>query len=144
MEVLIKDFIFCDDIRNEEGRKFSIMGVYTDKLKIMTKTPDSLKKIRLPLSIFIRLHRLVDTKDRDFNFEILVDFEKTNLAKIEGTVNFGEEKYSTIPIKRMEFDFDKPGILTLKMTMRDKSNRVLFKYEESLKIVIEEASKALA
>lgn len=136
MEISVKDFIFCDDIRHEEGRKLSIMGIYGDKLRIMPKSAD-FQKFRLPISIFIRFKSSVASKGQEFKFDIQVDFEKINLAKIEGAINFGAEKYPTLPIKRMEFDFDKSGTLSFKVSMKNKENKEVLTYEETINVVIE-------
>lgn len=140
MELIIKDFIFCDDIRSEEGRKFSVMGIYSDKLRILPREKE-LAKYRLPLSTFIRFQKLTQEVTHDYAFNIEITFEKVSLAKIEGNLGFGHENFTVLPINKIEFDLEKSGELVFNLTIVSK-NSVILKHSESLKIVIEEVIKS--
>lgn len=135
MEVIVKDFIFCDDIRIEEGSKYSLMGIYADKLKLMPRA-QNIKKFKLPISAFIRFQNLLDKKNQSYDFNISISFENSNLANIEGSINFGEEQYSTLPITRIEFQVEKSGPLNFHVRLKKKDNTVL-DYAETLNIIVE-------
>lgn len=139
MSIVVKDFIFCDDIRNEEGRKFSLMGIYADKLKITPKNKgaESIQKFRIPISLFIRFKALLKEHNQEYRFTIEVDFEKTSIAKIEGTIHFQEESLATLPLARIEYGFEKSGNLNFKLTMKDTNENLVLNHEEALKITIE-------
>lgn len=136
MKILVKDFIFCDDIRFEEGRKFSIMGTYGDKLKITPKSSE-IKKFRIPISTFIRFEQIEIPKKHDFQFRIEVSFDNASVAIMDGGLNFNEEKFLNLPLNRIEFEFDKSGSLNYNVTMKDNQGTVVLSYQEALNIIIE-------
>lgn len=136
MEVKAKDFIFCDDIRIEEGKKFSVMGIYTDKIRIIPKV-QNIQKYRVPISAFIRF-QLLDIKSiGDYRFSITVAFENVELAKIEGQINFGTETISSLPLTRIGLEVEKSGPLSFHVVMKSKENRVVLDHTEVLNVVIE-------
>lgn len=139
MEVKIKDFIFCDDIRSEIGRKFSIMGIYSDKIRIKTKA-QKLQKIRLPLSAFIKLSLASVANGKEFIFDIDISFEEVKVAKLEGELNFGDENFLTLPINRFEMIVEKQGVVKFNLVIKDKGGNAILNHEEALEVVIEESS----
>lgn len=138
MDITIKDFIFCDDIRSEEGRKFSIMGVYADRLRVLPKAP-GLTKFRLPISAYIRFESSENVRSKAFDFLIDVTFDETSIARIEGELNFGGEKFSTLPIAGIELKIEKPGALNFRLEVFGKDKQSVMKYSEALNVVIEQS-----
>jgi hypothetical protein len=138
MEVTVKDFIFCDDIRTEEGKKYSVMGVYADKMRITLRNPQ-IQKLRVPISSFIRLETKANTKNQNYSFELSVKFNNADCAKAEGNLNFGEENFLILPITRLEFELTKSGILNFALTIKSK-DRIILVYEEVLNVILERIS----
>jgi hypothetical protein len=63
--------IFCDDIRNEEGNKLSLMGVYEDKI-IFSVTPDQKDIWPRPFSFAVFLRVLMEHGDSEKNITKMV------------------------------------------------------------------------
>ncbi|KJR97180.1 MAG: hypothetical protein VR65_24840 [Desulfobulbaceae bacterium BRH_c16a] len=63
--------IFCDDIRNEEGNKISLMGVYDDKI-IFSITPDHKDTWPRPFSFAVFLRVLIEKGDSEKGIDKMV------------------------------------------------------------------------
>ncbi|GJL79511.1 MAG: hypothetical protein NPINA01_25000 [Nitrospinaceae bacterium] len=97
------DFIVCDDIRREEGGKFTLVGVYNDKVEFIPLTPE---EVKWPQNKQIGVYcRLVGEKS-DFNFEKVViifsDNNKEVAIRLEGNI---EEQLEQKPKKILVFSF---------------------------------------
>jgi hypothetical protein len=62
------------------------------------------------------------------------------VASIDGLLNFNEERYLNFPLTRLEFEFNKSGTLNFKILAKDMAGNAVLSYDESLSILIENAS----
>lgn len=85
MEVI--NAVICDDIRQEIGNKFSLMGIYVDRFIIETKTPESLKwPLNIKLGIFVSFKSEKETDfPKEFEFQVFDNGAPTNI-KIGGSI----------------------------------------------------------
>lgn len=133
MSIKVKDFIFCDDLRTEIGNKFSVMGIYGDRVRVELPKED-IKEIRLPISILARFERLA-ANAKNYDFEMKIRFEEQDLAKIDGNFAFKESAIVTIPFPRMDFQFENSGKLHIKFVIKE-GGKVALEHQESIAIEI--------
>ncbi len=133
MSIKIKDFIFCDDLRTEVGNKFSVMGIYGDRVRVELPKED-IKEIRLPISILARFERLA-SNSKNYEFEMKIRFEEQDLAKIDGNFAFKESAIVTIPFPRMDFQFENSGKLNINFLIKE-GGKVALEHLESIAIEI--------
>ena len=131
MSIKIKDFIFCDDLRTEVGNKFSVMGIYGDRVRVELPKED-IKEIRLPISILARFERLA-SNSKNYEFEMKIRFEEQDLAKIDGNFAFKESAIVTIPFPRMDFQFENSGKLNINFLIKE-GGKVALEHLESIAI----------
>ncbi len=87
----IRDFIFCDDIRQELGNKHSLMGIYGDDLNFTPPKGIPQKwPINKPLGLFIRL--VLDDNDDFDNIKIKIAMEDYTTKLPEFTLPFDSSK----------------------------------------------------
>ena len=107
----IKDVIFCDDIRKEVNNKFSLMGLYNDKIVIKSHPG---VKIQWPVNLhFATLIRLeLDKNDRFDRFEYKYINNEIEIVKFEGKASkkefqsfFNINVVSQIPLNIGNFGF---------------------------------------
>jgi len=97
------DFIICDDIRREEGGKFTLVGVYNDKVEFISATPE---EVTWPRNKQIGVYCRLVGKEPDFNFEkVAIIFSDDNnevAIRLEGNI---EEQVEQKPITIIVFSF---------------------------------------
>ncbi len=111
MKVL--DFIICDDVRQEIGNKFTLVGIYDSDIKVQTKAPETLKW-PLPMSLALYGRLQPEAREPGFDaFEIRILHEGKELAEIKGTVKMTPtDKTIPIHIRMPNFPLPGPGKLT--------------------------------
>lgn len=107
----IKDVIFCDDIRRELNNKFSLMGLYSDRIVIRSRPESEVKwPVTLQLATLIRIElEKTDLFDR-FEFRYLNN--EKELVMIEGAASpkkgqsfFNINLVAQLPIEKGPFGF---------------------------------------
>jgi len=114
--VKINDFIICDDVRQEVGNKFSLMGIYDEDIKIQTQKPESLVwPLPINLAIFCRVtHESVDGSVDSFEFMAVQN--NMEVAKIQGGVVLqSTEKAFPITVKMPGFPLLGEGTLKFRI-----------------------------
>jgi len=124
----ILDFVLCDDIRREEGKKSSLMGVYGDGITL-TLPPGAMptqgRQIGLRLGIFVR----VALEDEDslpdrFNIQILNGTDE--VAKFEGQIGIKERpRILTFPLMANPLPIPGQCQLTFKATFSSGDATIL-------------------
>jgi hypothetical protein len=98
--VQIKDVIVCDDIRSELANKFSLMGLYFNRIVIEPKGEAIKFPILLKLGLMIRLNgEDADAFPQDFEIKYLLNNQQ--IAKVEGRLeltNVRNKKELILPI----------------------------------------------
>lgn len=138
MSVSVKDFIFCDDIRTELGNKFSLMGIYGDRI-VLTPNDPAQKEFRLPLSSFIRFQGSL-ASEKEYTFSIVIDFEGQSVAEIKGTFSFHKRGIIAVPVQKIEFSVSQTGTLKFALEVFDKENRIL-DHSADLQIILAHLGK---
>ncbi|MFA6036880.1 MAG: hypothetical protein WC748_02005 [Legionellales bacterium] len=121
----LTDIIFCDDIRIELNNKFSLMGVYNDK--IIFHAQNSTIKFPLPLKLALFLRFKLDVEDEHpENFEFIYFMNREEILKINGDIKSNDDTvllalaHQTLPLKKGELNF------SIKLL---KNNKTLFQQE---------------
>jgi hypothetical protein len=139
MKVILKDFLVCDDIRIEQGNKFSIMGLYGDRIIISPKNSEQ-KEFNLPLSFMVRIQKLSEEIKNECDFKIDISFKDKDLIKIDGKFQFAGRSVATLPIKTIGFLFKESGTLSLKLGVFANGSTII-EHTEHLLISIVEVGK---
>ena len=123
----ISDFLICDDIRVEIGRKHSLIGLYDDSI-VFNITPENVNRWpkRMRLSIFARIK--IEEKDRNkkiHHFIVKVDYngELRRLYEKElPTTNISQTPKINIVIVDAGFLFKEPGEIRFIIDFFDEKN----------------------
>ena len=73
------DVIFCDDIRKEANNKYSLMGLYNDKIIFKLPTPNPVQETIpiMQLGLFLRFELLPEeTRPNKYAFKYFMNEEK--------------------------------------------------------------------
>lgn len=134
MGLTVKDFFICDDIRTEVGNKFSLMGLYADRI-VITPFNGSHKEFRLPLSAMIRVLATDDLLGSEIVFKIAISFEGNKLADIDGKVDLNNRNIATINLQRFDLQLSHSGTLEHSFKFFIKDNEVL-NYANKMTVVV--------
>lgn len=113
----IRDYIFCDDIRNELNNKMSLMGIYQDRILFRVSKDKNLTfPIPIRLASFVRLDLEVsDVMPDKFKFELLLNGK--SLVELEGGLKIdGVQRMIYVSIVGEGVPLE-PGDLGLKISM---------------------------
>jgi hypothetical protein len=90
----LRDYIFCDDIRQEQNNKVSLMGLYNDRInyRILSASNVDLKlPMPMRLATFLRIEfEKEDQRPDSFNFTLFLN-EKV-LADVSGPLKMDKEQ----------------------------------------------------
>ncbi len=117
MAIRISSLLFCDDVRNEEGKKLSLMGLYNEKIVFEAPPGQELKwPLSARLATFIRLEMLAtDPRPEDFKFELLLNGKV--LIQIDGKIKVQQHAtMANLSIKGEGVPLS-PGNLGCKLTL---------------------------
>ena len=135
--IKVKDFIFCDDVRTEIGRKFSIIGAYSDKFKITPGNTEQ-NKFRVFVSVFIKFYRDESEQDQTFDMKVEMFFAGEKLVEADGHIDFSTKRYVSIPVNRIELIVEKTEPFEFHILLKRKgSGEVALDHRESLQVVLE-------
>ncbi|MFH1652612.1 MAG: hypothetical protein ABIE74_00995 [Pseudomonadota bacterium] len=134
----LDNYILCDDIRNELHNKFSLMGLYADRLII--KVPKALEvKWPKPLRLAIYLRLIFNENDERpdsfcFTFQILGQKLKSIIGKVimdEGKTMLNISLIAEgLPIS--------PGKLGFELTLKKANKEIYSERVEQALIIVEE------
>ncbi|MFV3408309.1 hypothetical protein ACNH6C_06865 [Bdellovibrio bacteriovorus] len=130
--ISVKNFIVCDDIREERRNKTSLMGIYGDRVNISTKLGDT-NAVSLPLSFFISLS-CTELPKNSLNFVAEFTYSKP-VAKAEGDILFHNRGVTNLALSRIPFSFTNGGLLNVSLKIFESGKEVL-SHSESIKINI--------
>jgi hypothetical protein len=116
MALRISSLLFCDDIRNEEGKKLSLMGLYNEKIVFGSAGAAIKWPVPTRLATFIRLDMLAtDPKPDTFKFELLLNGKV--LVQVEGRITVPKHAtMANLSIKGEGVPLQ-PGSLGIKLTL---------------------------
>lgn len=133
MKVL--NFIVCDDIRHEIGNKITLVGIYTDSIKV--QLPPEKKKlwpILLPkMGIFAQL-QLEQGEVLPASVTLVIRLDGSDIAKFEALLSqefHGKHKDINLAIIASPFPLPAPGRLSFCLTLKhgEKTFQDLLPYE---------------
>lgn len=102
----IIDYIIAEDIRFETGNKFSVMGIYSDEIKLVLPS-DITWPIPFRFGVFIRVE--IENSDVPPNrFVLKIDVDEKDIARMEGNIEF-KESVRTISLPLVISPFPLPG-----------------------------------
>ncbi len=107
---MLTDFLVCDDIRQEVGDKFSLVGVYADSIRL-TFQGEAVWPALLPkLGIFVRTKPLVDFTPQRFSMTIA--HNGTQIGKFGGDLKVSDPaRPITIAFVAVPFPIPGPGTI---------------------------------
>lgn len=124
----IQDFLICDDIRQEVGNKFSLMGIYDSDIKIQARAPESLAwPLGINLALFGRFQ--MESTDPIFDsFEIQVQHNKHEVAKVQANLtSVSRDNPITLNTRMPGFPLPGPGELTFYVKFNQGGSTVIEK-----------------
>ena len=98
------DYIVCDDVRNELGGKFSLMGVFGDSINV--QVPHGVTgAIAIPITVYLRV--LLEERDSvPDGFKVVIKINGKEFAGVEGTIEVSANKPNilgfVIPIRKFQ------------------------------------------
>lgn len=95
----IKDVIVCDDIRTELSNKFSLMGIYFDKVRF-TSPKAPVFPVPLRLGLMIRLF-VSEADNFPQQFKIRYHIDNDEVIVVEGEVKLEKGKLKTLNLPIM-------------------------------------------
>jgi len=139
----LRDIIFCDDLRTEINNKFSLMGIYADRIVFKFENAEA-EKWPLPVKLCLVLRILVDEKDPSvdsfiFNFKL----NGKNTEPLSGEVKMRPDQsimtlniiVDGLPVEKGALGFD------LKL-LSNKKEVFTVSQDSALKVMSEVAQKA--
>lgn len=115
--------VFCDDIRVEEGGKFSFMGVYTNAIIVHSEFPVTLPKF----GIFITYIEQYGQMEGDLSLRVYLPGDPDDKPSMVGdTIPASFREFTKLPDPDSEFPIDKPvkqyrsPLLLAPFTLRQK------------------------
>lgn len=127
--VQLKDVLVCDDIRYELGNKFSLNGLYADKIKFSRRGEGIKFPIMLRLGLMIRL--ALEEKEA-FPPEFIVEYKLNGeqIAKVEGNLNViqPDESFLSIPMV-LNLQIAKFGVLNFNLSFL-KDGKIINEFKE--------------
>lgn len=134
----LRDIIFCDDVRTETHNKFSLMGIYTDRIVFKFDNPET-ERWPLPVKLCLVLRISVDDKDPEVDF-FLFNFKINgkNSEPLSGEVKMKRQQslmtlnivMDGLPVEKGALGFD------LKL-LSNKKEVFTVSQEEALKVMSE-------
>jgi hypothetical protein len=128
------NFLICDDIRNEVGNKYSIIGIYDDSINFTVPVSEKGKWPKaIKLGVFIKAkfdNDVEKTKIKKYTLESIFNTNRKVLA--EGVVDISSKKETkglNISIVFGQFIFEGVGILKLRLSLKDEFNNELQTFE---------------
>lgn len=134
----LNSYIFCDDIRNEEGNKVSLMGVYNSNIIVNTS-----KKMENGQTIPFRLAALLrisfepgDTFPNRLKFNLKLNGEK--LVNIDSSLTIKDPKLTSIAIKGDALPMMEGNIGFELVLLSDEKKLFSDKIDDALQVTINE------
>ena len=127
--------IFCDDIRQEINNKFSLIGLYNDRIVFINKKSEITWPQPINLSVFLRFS--VDkNKELPDAFEFEYHLNKTPIVKINGQLNIDikNESQFQLAINRVYIPLE-PGYLGFSIKLYSHK-KILFSEVKEAALVI--------
>lgn len=146
--MILTQFIVCDDIRNEVGNKFSLMGIYDAAIEF-SATPD--KKDQWPktmrISFWVKLgFDEADeniTKINNFKFKMMLDGKEFEVGggRIEAPSQVKKPKSLSMFIVHPNFAFQGPGNYKFLVEFYDQSGNKIQSLTPGTSIAVKEKLK---
>lgn len=133
--------LFCEDIRHEQNNKFSLMGVYTDRIIVKAKDPSIIKwPIPIRLACYIRVQsETADLVPDSFEFEYLINGKSFNHT-VKGPFKvIPDQPLSTVRIVGEGVPIEK-GTIGIRLKILSGQTMML-NYENQQGLIIEDAKE---
>lgn len=129
------DFIIAEDIRFEAGNKFSIMGIYSEEIRI-TLPEDVQWPLLFRFGIFIRLE-LEASDVIPSRFVLNVNHNNNNIAQLSGEIEL-KDRVQTLTLPLVINPFPMPGFGTIQFNLEmHKDEKKLIEKTHSLQVILE-------
>ncbi|OGJ90694.1 MAG: hypothetical protein A2487_18020 [Candidatus Raymondbacteria bacterium RifOxyC12_full_50_8] len=132
------DFIICDDVRQEVGDKFTLVGMYSDVIQMHLKGVKEIKwPVAMHLAMFTRfLYEKTDEKPDSFRIEFIL--EGKPLSYVEGNINLpADTGILNINSVMNPFFFTNQGVLSfIAQFKKDGKTKIEIKPEYKLEIKV--------
>ncbi len=145
--MIIQEFIFCDDVRQEMWNKQTVVGIWGENL--LFQIPDK-NKMKWPLAarlgLFIRLKKEQEEINPDsFSISVLFNDKECFNSKGNILVNNNPTTLITITMVNNNFSFPGEGIYKFKITLYSKNNIIFDNFPvNSLNVSVAELKNILA
>jgi hypothetical protein len=121
------DYIIAEDIRFETGNKFSVMGIYSDKV-LLNLPSDTQWPIPFRFGIFVRL-KIEETDVIPTRFLLEVDQDGNNIAQMNGNIEIHTKSVRTISLPLVLNPFPLPGYGAMRFKFEIYNKEDLLKSE---------------
>jgi hypothetical protein len=137
----VLDFIICDDVRPEQLNKFSLMGLYNDRIAITVADKATAKwPFVMSLGLYVRLGSSEKLPPAfDFNVEFFMNEKK--LGSIAVPVMTSSELMAAIPIRIPQFPLTEEGNLKFSLRAKKKTGEEIYVFEREIKVVLVQQPK---
>lgn len=136
----LSDYIFCEDIRNEQGNKISLMGIFHDR--IIINAPEGVTvawPIQMRIAIFLRVS-FDEGEERPDRFKFVLNLNRNKLVEVTGTIKTeGALNMANIAIRGEGLPIE-PGEIGFGLSLSTASKEVFQK--EIKKAIIVHAGKS--
>jgi len=136
----VKDVIVCDDIRTEISNKFTLVGIYFDKIRVNSTDGGQIKlPLNMKSALMIRL-TLLESDIFPQDFAIRYHINNETIARIEGNVTVEPNNKSLnlpimVPIQVKSF-----GVLDFDLEF-SKDGKTTYSFKNIHPIQIEDAAQ---
>lgn len=140
----ISDFIICDDVRQEQFNKISLMGLYNDRIAITVVDKKSVKwPFVIGLGLYVRIDSDAGKVPNDFNFKIAFLMNDKELGGLEGTGKASNPSVAVIPAKVPQFPITEVGNLKFILSIKDKAGAEIFSHTHSIRVEVVESPEKI-
>jgi hypothetical protein len=128
---MLLDFLVCDDVRQERGDKLTLVGVYSDAIKL-SPPPPSWPVILPKIGFFMRVALAPFVPER-YSFKILHNWAV--VAEVGDRVTVADPaKPITLVVVGSPFPVPGPGQLTFELSFSGGEDRREVRIERSVEI----------
>jgi hypothetical protein len=136
----IDTVIFCEDIRNEQNNKKSLMGLYNDKILIRADKPENITMpIPARLCCFLRL--ICDESENIFDeFEFTYVLPTGDTLPVKGSLKSNKNSRNVVITIMAEGLPIQPGKIGFKLAVKAAGN-IIYEFKNDSALVVQIAQK---
>lgn len=128
----VLDFIVCDDIRHEIGKKFSLMGVLTDSIQVVVA--ESGKPFLLRIGLFARV--LLEANDLfPDSLRLTIRRGEEEVFSAASEIGGDGDKRRIDIVVKLEHRFSDFGEYTFEISLKSGDSQVGSPFDQSIRLL---------